>query len=246
MRTVDILRAELRKKASRKKAGRMSRFFKTGPGGYAEKDIFLGVSVPDIRETARGAGDLTLREMETLLRSPAHEERFLALVLMINAYRAGAPEKKERIYRAYLENTGYVNNWDLVDLSAPAIAGQHLLKGPITELFDLAGSSVMWERRIAAVSTLRFIRNGSCDRAIRVLDLLIEDEEDLLHKACGWMLREIGKRDMEKEKKYLMNNRGRMSRTTLRYAIERFPENERKAFLSGKAVRGAKSAGEKC
>lgn len=240
MYSADMMREELRKKASRKKAEVLRRFFKTGPGEYGEGDVFLGVTVPEIRKIAKKGEKTPLPEIERLLRSPIHEERFLALVIMVERYKRTGPGERDILYRLYLKNTAYINNWDLVDVSAGRIVGEHLVRRAKRALRGLARSCDMWERRIAVIATSRFIGAGKLDEALDVIDMVIEDEEDLLHKACGWMLREIWKKDSGKAEEYIANNRERMARTTLRYAIEKVPEKKRKKVLlvgKNKAIR---------
>ena len=211
----------------------LQRFFKTGPGEYAEGDVFLGVTVPRVRQVCRACGDATLDEMLTLLRSPVHEERLLALLLMVDAFKRTDDRQKKRIYDAYLASTAFINNWDLVDSSAPHIVGAWLADRSRRPLTALARSSSLWERRIAILATHWFIRRGETEETFRIADMLLEDEHDLIHKAVGWMLREAGKRDAAAERAYLRTRYRRMPRTMLRYAVERFPEEERRRYLTG-------------
>ncbi len=209
------------------------RFFKTGPGQYGAEDLFLGIRVPTLRALARQWGHLTPMDAAALLDAPVHEQRFLALLMMIGLYRKGKDVVKQRIFDLYLENTEHVNSWDLVDLSAPHIVGQHLLERDKTPLYRLARSQNLWERRIAVVATFCDIRHGRFDHTLAIAQMLLNDRQDLIHKAVGWMLREIGKRDPAVEKDFLTAHCRRMPRTMLRYAIERFPEVERRQFLKG-------------
>jgi len=210
-------------------------FFKTGPGEYGEGDLFLGVVAPDIRRVAKEFQGTPLSEVITLLKSTIHEERLLALLMLVHAYTRGDDLLKKKIFRLYLKNTKYINNWDLVDLSAPNIVGTHLLDKSRTPLYAFAKSRDLWKRRIAILSTFAFIRRNDFDDTLRISKVLLMDDHDLLHKAVGWMLREVGKRDMAAEEKFLHQHYNKMPRTMLRYAIERFPEGKRRSYLDGKA-----------
>lgn len=205
-------------------------FFKTGPGQYGEGDKFLGVRVPDIRAIAKlddgGSG------VSRLLESPWHEERLLALLILVRRYERGDLRTKKRIFDFYLANTRWINNWDLVDLSAYKIVGDWLLDRARSVLHGLARSGGLWERRIAIVSTYAFIRNGDLAETFALARLLLRDPEDLMHKACGWMLREAGKRDSAALEAFLESHVRRMPRTMLRYAIEKFPDARRQHYLS--------------
>jgi 3-methyladenine DNA glycosylase AlkD len=210
------------------------RYFKTGAGQYGQGDIFVGLSVPQIRELAREFSGLRLAEIQTLLKSPVHEERLLALLLLIRAYRQGSAEDRNKIFHLYLKNTKYINNWDLVDASAERILGPHLDGQPKLILYDLAGSGNLWERRIAIMASFHFIKQGEFCDTLRLVRMLLGDNEDLIHKAAGWMLREVGKRNLQAEEKFLKKYYQAMPRTMLRYAIERFPAERRKEYLTGK------------
>ena len=212
-------------------------FFKTGPGEYSEGDKFLGIRIPDLRALVKKADDLSLSESLNLLRSEWHEERFMALLLMERRFeRASNNDSKdavrEEIVTAYLAKTRWVNNWDLVDASAPSILGEWLLTRERSVLEDLVLSENLWERRIAIVSTLTLIRAGEFGETLRLTERLLGDREDLMHKACGWMLREVGKKDREVLTLFLGKHALKMPRTMLRYAIERFPEAERRHWLA--------------
>ena len=226
------IRKRLRLLADPAKAQVLRGFFKTGPGEYGEGDRFLGITVPAIRRLARELHAVPLPEVSRLLASPVHEERLLALLLFVHAYRNGDDGRKERIYGLYLRNTRFINNWDLVDLTAPHIAGAHLADRSRRPLDRLAGSGDLWERRIAIVATLHFIRRGEFGDTLRIAERLLDDDEDLLHKAAGWMLREVGKRDEALLERFLRERCASMPRTMLRYAIERFPEPKRRAYLA--------------
>ena len=215
------------------KAAVLQRFFKTGPGEYAEGDLFRGIPVPELRRLARHYKDLSLSDAQRLLKSPHHEDRLLALLILIHidANRDGAV--RERVYRLYLRNTQFINNWDLVDVSAEHIIGRFLMHRSKEPLTRLANSRLLWERRIAILSTFHFIKKGLFDETFRIAEILLGDEEDLIHKAVGWMLREAGKRDLKAEERFLKAHYRQMPRTMLRYAIERFPEGRRQAYLKG-------------
>jgi 3-methyladenine DNA glycosylase AlkD len=208
------------------------RFFKTKPGGYAQNDQFIGVTVPTQRKIAKQFGAMPLSEVQKLLTSKIHEERLTALLIMVKQFEHGDPLQKKSIVDSYLKHIAYVNNWDLVDSSAPYILGPWLLNKDRRILDRLAKSKRLFERRIAIISTYAFIRAGDASDTLRLAELLLSDEEDLMHKAVGWMLREVEKRvDVELLRNFLETNVARMPRTTLRYAIEHLKERERKKWL---------------
>ena len=209
-------------------------YFKTGPGQYAEGDRFLGLDVPTLRSLAREYQSLSVRGATALLKSPWHEERLLALLILVRQYAAGTPAERTVIHRLYLRRTKHINNWDLVDLSAAQIVGAHLGAGKRTLLVRLAGSADLWERRIAMLATYHYIKRGEFRDALRIAELLVNDAHDLIHKAVGWMLREIGKRDRAAEEAFLHVHAPHMPRTMLRYAIERFPETLRRRYLKAR------------
>ena len=213
----------------------LQRFFRTGKGEYAEGDRFIGVTVPQMRAICRACRGASLEEMGRLLESPVHEDRLTALLLLVDAFKMGDDERRREIYGFYLANTRRVNNWDLVDTSAPYIVGAWLRDRSKAPLTRLAKSALLWERRIAIVATQDFIRQRQLDETFRIADLLIEDRHDLIHKATGWMLREAGKRDEAALREYLERRHTRMPRTMLRYAIERLAERERLAYLGVKS-----------
>lgn len=211
------------------KARILPRFFKTGKGEYGEGDRFMGVTVPNIRKVAKSNKDVSLDLVEKLLQSEWHEVRMCAVLLLVEKFK----NQKEAVLEIYLRNTERINNWDLVDLSTPQIVGGYLLdKSDRTLLYRLAKSESLWERRIAIVSTLTFIRNGQFDDTIAISEILLKDSHDLIHKATGWMLREMGKRDISRLRSFLTKHSGTMSRTTLRYAIEKMDPEERKFWLN--------------
>jgi 3-methyladenine DNA glycosylase AlkD len=225
------IQKEIRNIADKKKAEMMRRFFKTGRGEYGEGDIFLGISVPHSRKIAKEYSGISLGEIGALLHSKIHEERLVALLLCIEKFKE---EKNKRgIYELYLGNTRWINNWDLVDLSADKIVGAYIFSGDKRVLFTLAHSRNMWERRIAMIATLYFIRRGVFGDTLKIAEILVYDRHDLIQKAVGWMLREVGKRSMSTEEKFLKKYYKTMPRMMLRYAIERFPETRRKMYISG-------------
>ena len=236
MKMIEAARAELRAFSDPSDAKILQRFFKTGPGEYGEGDQFLGVRVPATRRVARKFRDLPLTDTLTLLRSVIHEERFLALVILTQRYRKGAASEQSHIYREYLSNTAYINNWDLVDTSAEHIVGAYLKNRSREPLYELARSDILWERRIAIMATFHFIKNGEFDETLKIAEMLVGDTEDLIHKAVGWMLREIGKRDRDAEETFLRKYCQSIPRTMLRYAIEKFPEDLRQQYLKGAIV----------
>ena len=227
------LRAILKKQANPKQAKIYLRFFKTGKGEYGEGDEFLGIKVPVSRKIAKEFKDLALPEIQELLNSKVHEERLIALFILTEQYRRKDFEQKKVIYDFYLKNLKRVNNWDLVDLSAEKIIGAYLFEKDKQILFRLARSKNLWDRRIAIMSTFHFIKNGLYDTTFEIADVLLKEEHDLIHKAVGWMLREIGNRDLKSEEDYLKKHYITMPRTMLRYAIEKFPEKKRQAYLKG-------------
>jgi len=223
--------------ASTEKAQVLRSFFKTGKGEYGEGDIFIGVTVPQIRMVAKHFAELGQKDILKLLHSKIHEERELALFIWVSQYQKGDTALRQKIFQAYLGHTEFINNWDLVDLSAPKIIGDFLLDKKRDILYALAQSPLLWDRRIAVVATLAFIRAGQFDEPIRLAENLMNDKEALMHKACGWMLREVGKRDAAVLRAFLKKHSRVMPRTMLRYAIEKFDRQERYAYLAD----GAKS-----
>jgi len=232
--TAEELRNRLRNLEDPEKAKILQRFFKTGPGEYGEGDLFLGIPVPRLRKLSRECGEMDLGEVEALLESSVHEERLLALLILIRKYEREDEAGKKKIYGLYLKNTPRINNWDLVDLSAPNIVGDFLMNRSRKPLYKLAHSSALWERRVAILSTFRFIRAQQFDETLRISKILLCDQEDLIQKAVGWMLREVGKRDPAVEESFLKKHYRQMPRTMLRYAIERFPASKRELFIKGR------------
>jgi 3-methyladenine DNA glycosylase AlkD len=209
------------------------RFFKTGKGEYAEGDVFVGLRVPQIRQLVREYQFLPFAEVIQLLHSPIHEARLLALLILIQSYRKGDATFQRQICNVYLQNTRFINNWDLVDVSAEHIVGPYLRNRSRKLLHALARSSLLWERRISIMATFHYIKCGEFAETLRIAERLLRDPEDLIHKAVGWMLREIGKRDRLTEEAFLKRHYRVMPRTMLRYAIERFPESLRQQYLQG-------------
>ncbi len=218
----------LHRKGNPARATHSQGFFKTGPGEYGEGDIFRGIAVPELRKIARCWKQVSLEEMTLLLQSPYHEDRFVALCLLVHSFQNG---NEDAVYHTYLEHIPFINNWDLVDTSCHKIVGSYLFKRPRTPLYLLARSTSLWERRIAMVSTYYFIKRDQLNDTLALAELLSDDPEDLIHKASGWMLREVGKREESVLVKFLNDPTIHLSRTTLRYAIERFPASVRKEYL---------------
>ena len=231
MKAVEV-RKELKSMADPDKAAILQRYFKTGLGQYGEGDIFIGVMVPQSRKVAKKFSQLQLVEVKMLLYSHIHEERLVALLILVWRYSSAlsSREEKEEIVKFYLDNIKQVNNWDLVDLSAPNILGVHLIDRDRRLLYRLARLENVWERRIAILATYHFIRNGDFSDTLKIAEMLLQDRHDLIHKAAGWMLREVGKRDVASEEAFLEKHHSVMPRTMLRYAIERLPESKRRCY----------------
>lgn len=230
---VKEIKERLRKLGSQKKAEASKRFFKTGPGEYGAGDVFLGITVPELRKLAREYRQITPKAAEELLRSAIHEERLLALFILVHNASKGDESIKKNIYELYLTSTQFINNWDLVDASAQHIVGPYLMNKSKRPLYRLAKSKNIWERRIAIMSTLHFIRQHDFSETLKIAEILISDKEDLIHKAVGWMLREVGKRHLKTEEVFLKRYYKKMPRTMLRYAIEKFPATKRQRYLKG-------------
>ena len=230
------LKADLRKFANAEKAKIYGRFFKTGPGQYGEGDQFIGVTVPETRSVAKKFQELPFVDLQKLLHAPTHEERLCALLILIEQFQSASRRSdestKEKIYNFYLANTGYINNWDLIDLSADQIVGGYLQDKPKDILKKLALSDSVWERRVAILSTFHFIKSEEPKYTLKIAGILLNDKHDLIQKAVGWMLREVGKRCSEKDlTDFLDKHAPTMPRTALRYAIERFSEEKRQGYL---------------
>jgi len=229
------LKSELQKLADPEQAKNLRMFFKTGPGQYGEGDIFLGIKVPVQRLVAKKHQDLGLNDVQDLLNSKIHEHRLIALLILIFQFEKGTEEKKKDIFEFYLKNTKNINNWDLVDVSVHKIVGAYLFKKDKVILYKLAKSKDLWERRIAMIACAYFIGHNEFEDALKIAELLLDDKHDLIHKAVGWMLREIGKRNQSVEEKFLKKYYKTMPRTMLRYAIEKFDETKRKDYLKRSA-----------
>lgn len=234
--TAENFVSEMKLHGSEERAKQALRYFKTGKGMYGEGDLFAGLTNGQVHSLAKKYPDMTFVEIEKLLESPIHEARFAALTMMANTAlkKKTSEETKKGLFELYLKRTDRINNWDLVDCSCRAIVGGYLLKKSRRILYKLAKSESLWERRIAIISTLQFIKEGDLDDTFKIADLLLNDSHDLIHKAVGWMLREAGMKDKQRLLDYLDKNVSIMPRTTLRYAIEKFDEHERKCYLEVK------------
>jgi len=226
------LRGAIRAEADPERAAGVARFFKTAPGDYGAGDKFLGIPVPVLRKIARANRELSRADTLELLQSPWHEERLLALLILVDAHKRAKPDEQLALHRAYLANTMYVNNWDLVDSSAEELVGSHIGAKGTRMLERLARSKSLWERRIAIIATFSTIKQDEFQPTLLIAEQLLDDEHDLIHKAVGWMLRETGNRDIDTERAFLDRHAATMPRTALRYAIEKFDEKERKKYMA--------------
>jgi len=232
--TLKSIQKDLEDNSDKIQSENLSRFFKTGAGEYGEGDCFRGIKVPVIRTIVKKyESQLSINEIVSLLHSRWHEDRLCALLFFVSMIRKADDAKQKTIYETYMGNTAFINNWDLVDLSAPQVCGFYLQNRSHAPLFTLAESASLWDRRIALLSTFHFIKQSSFDDTLFIIEKLLSDREDLIHKACGWMLREIGKRDLDCEQTFIKKHYSKLPRTALRYAIERFPENVRLRYLKG-------------
>jgi 3-methyladenine DNA glycosylase AlkD len=233
MNAADVQK-ELQEMADPGRAKLLGRYFKTGKGEYGEGDIFIGLKVPEIRLVAKRYKDLPLGDVETLLVSPIHEFRLTALIILTYVFEKADEVKKKSIYDFYLSHTKYINNWDLVDLSSHEIIGGWLINHPKERgmLYRLAKSGDLWEKRIAMISCFAFLNNKEFKEILTIAEMLLHDKHDLIHKAVGWGLREVGKRDLKTEENFLLKHYKSMPRTMLRYAIEKFPEKKRKFYMT--------------
>jgi len=225
------LKKDLKNLSNTEKKKKLEKYFKTEKGDYGEGDIFLGISVGDQRKIAKKYKKLTISQVTELLQSRIHEYRLVALILLVEKYRKGNNAEKKTIAELYLKSTEWINNWDLVDISAPKILGEYFWDKPKNILYKLAESENLWERRISILSTFTFISKGSYEISLKLAEKLVKDDHDLIHKAVGWMLREIGKRDQAIEEKFLMKYYKTMPRTMLRYSIEKFDEEKRQFYM---------------
>ena len=231
------LYSDIKKASDPLRAEAVSRFFKTGKGEYGEGDVFVGLTVPQSRVLALTYKELPLSDVKKLLISKVHEERLIALLLLVHNFKKGDKATRKEIYDLYLSHTQHINNWDLVDLSAEYIVGMHLFSNPsaLKILTKLAHSELIWDRRIAIMATFHWIKKGTSDMTFTISDILLHDNHDLIQKAVGWMVREVGKRVSDKDEEAFLKPRYKtMPRTMLRYAIERFPKEKRKRYLLGK------------
>jgi 3-methyladenine DNA glycosylase AlkD len=226
------LEGELEKQRNPKQGELLQKFFKTRKGEYGEGDIFYGIKVPVTRKIAGKYHELKLSDIRELLNSKIHEFRLTGLLILVYRFEKHPSERKQ-IFEFYLDNTKNINNWDLVDLSAPNIVGRFLIDKKRDIIYELAHSDNLWKKRIAILSTFTFIKNKEFEDSLKIAKLLLKDRHDLIHKAVGWMLREIGKRDEKVLETFLRENHKDMPRTMLRYAIEKFPEEKRKKYLKG-------------
>lgn len=233
MNTADQVHKEMLRQANPAKAEFLKRFFKTGPGEYAQGDVFHGITVPQTRKIVAQFKELQLAEVEKLLHSKFHEERLCALIVLVHQYGKANEEQKDRIHALYLKNTKYINNWDLVDTSAGYIVGAHLEHRGTALLKKLARSPLLWDRRIAMIATLYSTVNSNPEPALKIARMLLKDKHDLIHKAVGWMLREVGKRCSEKVlTTFLDQHVHEMPRTALRYALERLPKSKKVYYMA--------------
>ena len=227
-------REEIRRLANKGIAKNSLRFFKTKKGQYGYGDIFLGIRAPKIRLIAKKHVNISIVNMKILIQSKYHEERFLGLIILVNKYSKTKDKKtKNQLYKIYISSFKYINNWDLVDVTCPHVTGKYLIDKDRSILYKWAKSDDLWTKRIAMVSTFSFIRQNDLEDTFKIAEILLQDKHDLIHKAVGWMLREAGKRDLEKEEIFLKKYYRDMPRTMLRYAIEKFPESKRQDYLKG-------------
>ena len=231
---IQDIQKRLKKLGNKKHAAISQSFFKTGPGEYGQGDVFIGIRVPVLRKLVTEYSDVSVEDVVILLRSQIHEERLLALLLLVRLFSKGDDVRRTIIYDMYLENTAFVNNWDLVDSSAEHIVGAYLMDRSKAVLYRLAESADLWERRISIMSTFHFVKRHEFSETLKISKMLLFDRQDLIHKATGWMLREIGKRHLQTEESFLKIHYKKMPRTMLRYAIEKFPEQKRQRYLKGR------------
>ena len=230
--SLNELKKEMQSLANHQQATLLQRFFKTGKGEYGEGDVFLGIKVPVQRSVAKKYKGLPLNDVRELLNSKIHEHRLIALLILIQKYDEADEDVRKEIFDIYLKNTKNINNWDLIDLSAPNIVGNYLLDKDRRVLYKLAKSNSIWEKRISILATFEFIKNKDIKDALAIAELLLQDKHDLIHKAVGWMLRELGKRvSQEEEEKFLRKRYKQMPRTMLRYAIERFDKKKKEFYM---------------
>lgn len=232
--TASFILSELLSMANPEKGTFLQRFFKTGPGQYAEGDVFLGLVVPLTRSIAKANKQTQLSELQLLMESEYHEARLCALLIVVEKFKKASEAEREELYTFYLKNARRINNWDLVDVTCPHVVGLYLLDKDRSHLYELAESDNLWEQRIAMVSTVTFIRNREFSDTLALAERLMTHKHDLMHKAVGWMLREVGKKDRNTLTGFLEQYATKLSRTSLRYAIEHYPEDQRQYFLKKK------------
>lgn len=225
------LEKELQMYANEERAKVSASFFKTGKGQYGEGDIFIGITVPQLRSIAKKYKTLSFKEIEFFLQNPIHEYRFIALIILTEQFRKANEEEKKEIFDYYVKQRKYINNWDLIDCTTPNIVGAYLFDKDKSLLYQFAQSPSLWERRIAILATFYALRKNHYKETLEIAEILLNDKEDLIHKATGWMLRELGKKNQKVEEEFLKKHAQCMPRTMLRYAIERFPEEKRKFFM---------------
>jgi 3-methyladenine DNA glycosylase AlkD len=228
MTPLTSLRREMESLATKERAAVSQRYFKTGKGEYGEGDIFIGLTVPQSREIAKKYKEISFEEVEELLQSKIHEERLISLYMLVFKFKNDA----KKVFDFYLKNTKYVNNWDLVDSSAHLIVGEYLVDKPRDLLYSLARSQNLWEKRIAIIATFQFIRKNQFEDTIKIAEILMSDKHDLIHKAAGWMLREMGKKSEKSLLEFLNKHAQKMPRTMLRYSIERLSPERRKLYMT--------------
>jgi 3-methyladenine DNA glycosylase AlkD len=227
------LEEELKKYTKEERGKLLQRFFKTGPGQYGEGDVFLGLTMGEQRLVSKKFKDLEIKDVQQLLNSEIHEKRMISLLILIAKYKKASEEGKKEIFDFYIKNAKKVNNWDLVDVTSHKIVGDFLVDKDRTILYEFARSDNLWEKRISIISTFAFIRNNDFSDSLKIAEILLHDKHDLIHKAVGWMLREIGKKDQSVLESFLKKHYKDMPRTMLRYSIERFEESKRKKYLRG-------------
>ncbi len=227
------VKRDLKKLSSPEKSKKAKRYFKTGKGQYGEGDVFLGINAHDLRSVINKY-ELPLNSIKELLKSKIHEHRLAGLLILVKKYGKASEKEKKEIFNFYIKNAEKINNWDLVDCSASYIAGDYLLNKDKKILYNLANSKNLWKKRISIISTHTFIKNNEFKDTLKISKILLKDNHDLIHKAVGWMLREVGKKDMKKLEGFLQKHYKDIPRTTLRYSIEKFPERKQKKYLKGR------------
>ncbi|WP_455205526.1 DNA alkylation repair protein [Kaarinaea lacus] len=233
MKSVQQIQQQMKNLSDPQRAAHSQRFFKTGAGEYGEGDVFLGIKVPQIRQVAKQCLQLDNDDLVQLITSRYHEVRLLALLILVYRFPKATPQQQKRLFNFYIKHKTYINNWDLVDCSAPVIVGAYLFDKDKDLLYKYARHKRLWDRRIAIMANFYFIKQNHYSDALKLAEILLQDDEDLIQKAVGWMLREIGKRDLATEEAFLQRYYQQMPRTMLRYAIEKFTQKRRHQYLSG-------------